>query len=259
MKLEQLCTELMTACSNLRKIRILLSALEKAQKNVEYYALDLSLIELQRTLSEVPKGTFKYVQCFGLHGTYDDGLDWLKSPEIATRPKTVVSMGSSIGNFKRHEAPNFLGSFSAVLQTGDTILIGIDACKDPEKVYHAYNDKHDITHQFILNGLVHANKLLGYEAFDLSQWIVIGEYDKVVGRHHAFVSPIQDVVVDGVRILANERIRIEESYKYSVLDTSRLFDAAGLVEGGKWSNELGDYGEYFFSFNGPYPATHGVC
>jgi EasF-like predicted methyltransferase len=227
---------------NLRKIRILLSALEKARKPVEYYALDLSLVELQRTLSEIPKGTFKYVQCFGLHGTYDDGLEWLKSPNIAARPKTVMTMGSSIGNFKRHEAPAFLSSFYAVLQTGDTILMAIDACKDPEKVFHAYNDKYDITHQFILNGLVHANRLLGHEAFQLDQWVVVGEYDKVMGRHHAFVSPIQDVTIDGVRILADERIRIEESYKYSALDISRLFDAAGLVEGAKWSNELGDYG-----------------
>jgi EasF-like predicted methyltransferase len=232
--------------SNLRKIRILLSALERAQKPVEYYALDLSLIELRRTLSEIPKGTFKYVQCFGLHGTYDDGLLWLQSPTIAARPKTVMTLGSSIGNFKRHEAPVFLRGFSAVLKTGDTILIGIDACKDSEKVFHAYNDKHGITHQFILNGLAHANHLLGHEAFQLDQWVVVGEYDKVVGRHHAFVSPIQDVTIDGVRILANEKVRIEESYKYSVLDTSRLFDAAGLIEGAKWSNELGDYGSYFF-------------
>jgi EasF-like predicted methyltransferase len=233
----------------------LLSALERAQKPIEYYALDLSLVELQRTLSDIPESMFKYVQCFGLHGTYDDGLEWLKSPTIASRSKTIISMGSSIGNFERHAASEFLASFSAVLQAGDTILIGIDACKDPEKVFHAYNDRHDVTHQFIRNGLIHANRLLGHEAFDHQQWRVVGEYDKVVGRHHAFVSPIQDVTVDGVRILADERIRIEESYKYSSLDTSRLFEGASLVEGGKWSNKLGDYGVFFFLSIYPTPRV----
>jgi uncharacterized SAM-dependent methyltransferase len=76
-------------------VSILLRALEAAGKEVDYYALDLSLRELKRTLEQVP--SFKYVKCHGLHGTYDDGLDWLKMPENRVRPKCVMSLGSSIG------------------------------------------------------------------------------------------------------------------------------------------------------------------
>ena len=85
----------LTQNSNLRKVSILLHALEAAGKDVDYYALDLSLKELKRTLEQVPK--FKHVRCYGLHGTYDDGLDWLKLPENRNRPKCVMSLGSSIG------------------------------------------------------------------------------------------------------------------------------------------------------------------
>ena len=85
----------LTEGRNLRKIAILLRALEAAGKNVDYYALDLSLKELKRTLEQVP--TFKHVRCHGLHGTYDDGLDWLKLPENRSKPKCVMSLGSSIG------------------------------------------------------------------------------------------------------------------------------------------------------------------
>lgn len=74
---------------------ILLQALEAAGKDIDYYALDLSLKELYRTLEQVP--AFKHVRCHGLHGTYDDGLDWLKTPENAARPKCIMSLGSSIG------------------------------------------------------------------------------------------------------------------------------------------------------------------
>jgi uncharacterized SAM-dependent methyltransferase len=74
----------------------LLQALEAAGKDIDYYALDLSLTELKRTLEQVP--AFKHVKCHGLHGTYDDGLDWLKMPENILRPKCVMSLGSSIGN-----------------------------------------------------------------------------------------------------------------------------------------------------------------
>lgn len=225
-------------------MNILLRALEQLKKNVVYYALDLSLVELQRTLSAVPNRTYQHVKCFGLHGTYADGLEWLKRPEIAAQSKSILSLGSSIGNFKRHEAAAFLRELAGILQAGDTMLIGIDACKDSEKVFHAYNDKDGLTHQFILNGLLHANRLIGTDCFKVEDWKVIGGYDSLAGRHHAFVSPLKDVTIDDVHVREGERIRIEESYKWSQEGTARLWEAAGLVEGGKWSNGLGDYGQY---------------
>lgn len=87
----------LTRDSNLRKVSILLRELDSAGKDIDYYALDLSLKELHRTLEQVP--AFKHVRCHGLHGTYDDGLDWLKTPENIARPKCVMSLGSSIGQF----------------------------------------------------------------------------------------------------------------------------------------------------------------
>lgn len=74
---------------------ILLKALDAAGKDVDYYALDLSLKELRRTLEQLPQ--FGHVKCHGLHGTYDDGLEWLKLPKNQVRPKCVMSLGSSIG------------------------------------------------------------------------------------------------------------------------------------------------------------------
>jgi uncharacterized SAM-dependent methyltransferase len=82
-------------------VSILLQALDAAGKVIDYYALDLSLKELRRTLEQVP--AFKHVRCHGLHGTYDDGLDWLKLPENQSRPKCVMSLGSSIGQFPVQE------------------------------------------------------------------------------------------------------------------------------------------------------------
>jgi EasF-like predicted methyltransferase len=220
--------------------------LERAEKDIEYYALDLSLPELERTLSAIPKGSFKHVKCFGLHGTYDDGLEWLKSAVTATtRQKNILSLGSSIGNFKRDDGARFLKRFSNILRPGDTMIIGMDGCQNPERVYHAYNDKEGVTHEFIRNGLQNANRIFGHEEFDLKKWKVIGEYDEAAGRHHAFVSPMQDISINGVVIHKDERVRIEESYKFSELDVSRLWKGASLVQGAKWANKTGDYGEFF--------------
>lgn len=185
---------------------------------------------------------YKHVKCFGLYGTYDNALEWLKSPDVESKPKTILWLGSSLGNFKRHEVPPFLSGFREVLHTGDTMLIGIDSCKDPERVFHAYNDREGITHDFILNGLNHANEIMGEEVFKLSDWEAIGEYDQRAGRHHAFVSPRRDVVVDGVAIAQGERIRIEESYKYSREEVQELWEGAKVAENIVWANSKGDYG-----------------
>ena len=212
-------------------------------KDAEYYALDLSLSELKRTFEQIPTTGYKHVKCFGLHGTYDDGLEWLKSAHIEGKPKTVLWLGSSLGNFARDEAAKFLAKFREVLQPGDSMLIGIDSCKEPDRVFHAYNDSEGITHKFILNGLQHANNIMGKNAFNLQDWKVIGEYDIQAGRHHAFVSSLKDVVVDGVLISKGERVRIEESYKFSRQEIEKLWRKSGFVENCVWSNGKGDYGE----------------
>jgi EasF-like predicted methyltransferase len=226
-------------------VNILLQAIDRAGKDVEYYAVDLSLPELERTFAQVPTAGYKHVQCFGLYGTYDDALKWLNSSRVRGKPKTILWLGSSLGNFKRSEVPPFLACYRDALQPGDTMLIGIDSCKDAERVYHAYNDKEGVTHQFILNGLKHANTLLSPSAgFDLKSWKVIGEYDEEYGRHQAFVSPLEHVMVDNVLIKKDERVRIEESYKYSREEISRLWEDAGLSASTIWPNAKGDYGKH---------------
>lgn len=74
---------------------LLLQAFEDQGKAIDYYALDLSQTELERTLSHVP--SFKHVSCHGLLGTYDDGCEWLKHPAVVGTPKCILHLGSSIG------------------------------------------------------------------------------------------------------------------------------------------------------------------
>ncbi|KAL1843374.1 hypothetical protein VTJ49DRAFT_1961 [Mycothermus thermophilus] len=219
---------------NLRKVNLLLKALEDAAKDVDYYALDLSQRELERTLAQLPQ--YKHVRAHGLLGTYDDGCRWLKDPAIAARQKCILSLGSSVGNFDRSDAAAFLKTFADALNPGDTMLIGLDACSDPARVYHAYNDKLGLTHQFILNGLRHANRVLGETAFIESDWEVIGEYvyDAKGGRHQAFYSPKRDTVVRGELIRAHERIQVEQSLKYSPAEAEKLWKGAGMKEIAQW-------------------------
>lgn len=203
-------------------MKLLLDSLDRAGKSVDYYALDLMKSELERTLAAVPAGTFKNLQCFGLWGTYDDGLDWLKRPENAVKPKTVLSLGSSIGNFTREESVGFIDQFAQILKPTDSFLIGLDGCQDPDKVFHAYNDRDEVTRRFTKNGLHHANRLLGYEAFSPDDWEALGEYNEPGGKHQAFVIPQKDLQVEGVSLKKGEKLRIEESHKYNRAQVRKL-------------------------------------
>ena len=202
--------------------------------------MDLSQPELERTLSAVD-GIYKHVHFNGLLGTYDDGLAWLKKTANTGKSKWILWIGSSIGNLDRIEAAEFLQGFSDVLQDRDSMLIGIDACQESDRVYHAYNDERGTTHQFVLNGLMHANKLMGKEVFRKDDWKVIGEYDETAGRHQAFCSPVRDVMVEETLIRAGEKIRIEESYKYSLLQSNELWQHAGLQVQARFGNRTNDY------------------
>ncbi|CAO1601549.1 hypothetical protein XANCAGTX0491_005204 [Xanthoria calcicola] len=234
------CDILELGSGNLRKVKILLDALELARKKVNYFALDLSKPELERTLSAVPE-QYQYVRCHGLLGTYDDALDWLGRPEQQRRPKWILSLGSSLGNFGRVEAAAFLRGFANTLGSNDCILIGLDACQDQGKILSAYNDRDGKTHEFVLNGLAHANRLLTKDVFRLEDWKVIGEYDESAGRHQAFYSPTKDLVVDGVYVETGEKIRVEESYKWSSKQSSKLWQTAGLEQRATFGNGIDDY------------------
>ncbi|KAM5345289.1 hypothetical protein ACJ41O_011151 [Fusarium nematophilum] len=220
---------------NLRKVCLLLQAFEDLAKSIQYFALDLSRMELERTLAQVPD--FKYVSCHGLLGTYDDGREWLRHPSIIGRSKCILHLGSSIGNFNRGDAASFLRGFADVLQPSDSMIVGVDACNNPAKVYYAYNDSKGLTHQFVLNGLDHVNHLFGRQVFKPDEWRVIGEYvyDEEGGRHQAFVAPVHPTDVLGSRIMPHERIEIEQSLKYSEQETAKLWMLAGLTEMGRWT------------------------
>jgi uncharacterized SAM-dependent methyltransferase len=152
-----------------------------------------------------------------------------------------LSLGSSIGNFTRQEAAKFLGDIAQALQPRDRMIVALDSCKDRDKVFRAYNDDIGLTHEFILNGLAHANRILGEDVFKKGEWTVAGGYDELAGRHRFFYVPVKDVSFGAIEFKAGERVLVEESYKFDDEDRQRLWLQAGVAEGARWVNGLGDY------------------
>lgn len=233
-------------------MKILLDALEALGKNIDYYALDVSAPELIRTLMQMPTSTYKHVRCFGLLGTYDDARLYLMNHSgWCDRKKYVLSLGSTIGSFERDEAAQFVKSFtvlsdetSEVTASGDaSMILGLDGCKDSNRVFQAYNDPQGNNHVFVKNGLAHANKVLGHEAFKEEDWDVQGEWDEKAGAHIQYYIATAETQVKEQEFDEGDRIMAVKSVKYDDGDREMLYDAADAEETAAWKSSGGDYGK----------------
>ena len=195
---------------------------------MDYFALDISRNELIRTLSSIPARQFKHVRLHGLLGTYDDGLHWLKKEGNRSAPFVVMTMGSSIGNVTRQEAAKFLRSYAEALRPGDLVVVGLDGCQSSEKIYRAYNDREGVTHEFIWNGLGHASRVLGFDAFKRKEWEISSKYDTKNGCHVASYKALVPVDIGGIHIAAGTPVQVETSFKFNDAEVQQLFRDGGL-------------------------------
>jgi L-histidine Nalpha-methyltransferase / hercynylcysteine S-oxide synthase len=86
-------------------------------------------------------------------------------------PLHVLFLGSTLGMFLHGEDAAFLNTLPLRADKGDTLLIGIDMCRDIPRIERAYNDTAGVSRRFILNGLKTAGRALGDESlFPQEKW-----------------------------------------------------------------------------------------
>ncbi|KAF9272712.1 hypothetical protein BGZ88_004478 [Linnemannia elongata] len=233
---------------SLRKTVLLLNALERKRKNIRYYALDLMLDELTKSLKSL--GQFANVKTAGLWGTYDQGLAFVSSfgSEV---PKTLLWLGSSIGNYTREEAQDFLASYRKSLNVGDNWIIGVDRRNDAQEITVAYNDPKGVTRDFIMNGLDHINVLLGQDFIDRQKFRYFAQYNVELGRHEAYyqVKEAHELVYTApstgeevrIALAQDELINVEYSYKWSLQESTQLFEDTEMTKVGQWTSSSNRY------------------
>ena len=216
-------------------------------RDVDYYAMDLSQSELRSCVDALSGFQFNHVRCHGLLGTFDEARWWLQTLGIVERPKCLLSLGSSIGNMPTSEAVSFLSGFVDVLRCqrievggysvkpDSFMVVGLDSCTSDDRVRSAYDDPYKLNARFLLNSLAHANVVLGYEAFRWREWEVYGEW--INWGYHQSLVPNTDVVFEGVRIKAGEKVHIVQSQKYDGKDKKQLWDEVGLKEVRGWPSQ----------------------
>ncbi|KAJ7080553.1 hypothetical protein C8R44DRAFT_653560 [Mycena epipterygia] len=165
------------------------------------------------------------------------------TPDDIPPPMHLMFLGSSLGNFARGADADFLRSLPLRPGSGDTLLIGMDHDNEKALIEEAYNDRQGYTRKFIMNGLKGAGKALGDETlFDEENWEYIN-----VSRHEAFFKAKRSHTVlvpstgEKISFLHDEKVKIEESFKFSEIDAYTLFTEGGLRPIQRWTDASSRY------------------
>ncbi len=220
----------------LRKVRVLLDVLETPRA---YVPIDIAgdfLLDVVRPLERDYSGL--RVNPVIADFTRPIALGPLENG--ATR-RAGFFPGSTIGNFTRPEAVQFLRHARATLNGGG-LLIGADRVKDPAILHAAYNDAEGVTEAFNKNLLVRANRELGAD-FDLGGFAHYAYYNAPAQRIEMYLVSLkpQRVTIAGetIAFAEGEAIHTEDSQKFTD-DTFRALAAeAGYTVSRVWTDPAG--------------------
>ncbi|KAG8924445.1 hypothetical protein FRC02_010420 [Tulasnella sp. 418] len=181
-------------------------------------------------------------------------------------PLHLLFLGSSIGNFNRNDAVEFLSGLPLRPGSGDTLLLGLDHRNEASVIERAYNDSAGVTRAFMLNGLRGAERILnglpeeGNQDVDYGDlikkdgWEYVGRWNEKEGRHEGYYRSVrrQDIVIPAdsdrphepirnVPFDEGELINVEYSYKYSDHEAYSLFEASKLRAVYRWKDATERY------------------
>lgn len=215
------------------KVRMLIHALEPRY----YVPVDISKEHLQRSAKSI-HDDFDDMHVYPTCADYSTGVEL---PEVIDgAPRCGFFPGSSIGNFERVEAADFLATVRDTVGPGGYCIVGFDARKSKSIVEPAYNDEAGITAEFNLNLLTHLNQAIGTD-FDVANFRHHAFYDEALGRieMHLVSETAQEVRLDGetFSFASEEPLHTENSYKYSLAEVKALADAAGLSYVKHWEDQ----------------------
>ena len=220
------------------KTRILISILEKLQKQIEYFPIDISKILKESTTTLLDD--YENLHMTGIIDNYESGLEFVKNYD--NKKNLIAFLGSSFGNFDYEPGLRFLDKINSSMKDGDLFLIGLDLVKDKHVLERAYDDSHGITAQFNLNVLSHINSELDSN-FNLDKFAHHTTYNNSKNRVEIYLRSLEDQLVNitkaGImlQIKQNELIHTENSYKYTVPKIKEMFSSAGFRIKDMWFDE----------------------
>jgi L-histidine N-alpha-methyltransferase len=227
------------------KSRPILAALAR-ERPLTYVPIDISSAALARCEAEMTPLPRLTVDTF--EGEYLKGLAHAAAGRGADERLLVLFLGSTIGNFDRRAAEEFLLEVRRALAPGDTLLLGTDLIKPVSDLLVAYDDPAGITAAFDLNLLARLNRELDAN-FDLSRFAHEARWDAEERRIEMHLRSLvaQSVDIPGarlrVRLRGGETLWTESSHKFDPEEPASLARRAGFRLEGTWSDREWPFAE----------------
>lgn len=161
-------------------------------------------------------------------------------------PRLVAFLGGTVGNLLPAERARFLASVRALLDPGDTLLLGTDLVKDESTLVSAYDDAAGVTAAFNKNVLTVMDRELGAD-FDPADFEHVARWDReqewiemrLRARRALTVKiPELDLLV---HFEAGEEVRTEVSAKFRQDGVRAELAAAGMELTHWWTDEAGRF------------------
>ena len=222
-----------------KKTRWILEALARYQHTF-YYPIEISPAALAACEKEL--GQIELVHIVGYEKPYLEGLRAVVNRRDPGEHICVLFLGSTIGNFDRPAADDFLRKVRALLEPGDSLLLGTDLEKSVEVQLLAYDDPAGVTAAFNLNVLARINRELGAD-FDLKQFAHEAVWNITERRIEMHLRSLQRQRIDvpgaglRIRLEEGETIWTESSHKYFPSEPIEMAARVGFRCEAQWIDE----------------------
>ena len=218
-----------------RKTRHLLKALRAFHRRLPYFPIDVSEEALARCRRELAG----VAEVFPLEHSYLDGIAIAVADRLPNQNLLVLFLGSTIGNFERPYAVQFLRDLREQLEPGDALLVSADLVKDHNRMLLAYDDPTGVTAAFNLNVLGRINRELGanFELRNFDHEARWNERERRIEMHlRSRLDQTAFIPEAGltVRFHAGETIWTESSHKFHLHELYDLADRTGFQVIAQW-------------------------
>lgn len=224
------------------KTRQLLNALRDRGSLRGFVPFDVDASMLQATANAI-QGEYPDVEITAVCGDFEEHL-----AEIPSGGRRLfVFLGSTIGNLTPRPRAEFLAALSAVMQPGDSLLLGTDLVKDTDRLVRAYDDAAGVTARFNRNVLAVINRELDAD-FDVDAYQHVARWNSDEERIEMWLrsEKAQRVRINALELTIDfatgEEMLTEVSCKFRPDGVSAELADAGLRREQWWTDSAGDFG-----------------
>jgi L-histidine N-alpha-methyltransferase len=224
------------------KTRVLLDALRHAGALRRFVPFDVDASMLSAASSAIQR-EYPGIEIAAVCGDFEEHLG-----EIPGGGRRLfVFLGSTIGNLDRGSRADFLAELAAVLEPGDSLLLGTDLVKDVGRLVRAYDDAAGVTARFNRNVLDVVNRELDAD-FDVDAFrhVAVWNGDEERMEMSLRVERAQRVHIGAldlaVEFAAGEQLLTEVSCKFRADAVAAELTRAGLRCTQWWTDAARDFG-----------------